>query len=453
MNSDRVNPIVIKELRQGLKSRSFVATFLGLQGAMVLSMFMYLAAGTSTTSDLQFSNGFFWFMLGLMLLVFMPLRAFQALHEEIKGNTLEMVFLTRMTAWDIALGKWMALVIQVFLLVAAVLPYLVLRYFLGSIDVAGDLRQLFYQVILSMLLVAIGVGLSAWTSKVMRGLIMFGAIFSLYTIPLMLFGLSQSPTGSPLATFGWVDYAVWLAVCGLVMLFFVEYGASQIAPPAENHSLRKRMMAFGLSGILIVYAAVHVKEAYPVVIGLVMLTPIAVDALCEPLIGIPSLYSKARKFRGLRWLFYPGWASGFLFVTMVLALNFGGAFLIESDIEVLTAALVTYNTLLFPFVLIRLIPVLARKVLASYFILQVLCFMFCLLMVFLDEINFVRDFIVLGHFVPMLGFFVMMVEDIDDLLPGLLMVPTVLMVVLTLLNARRPFQQMQVLSKGTSGGD
>lgn len=453
MNSDRINPIVIKELRQGLKSRSFVATFLGLQGAMVLSMFMYLAAVTTSNSDLQFSNGFFWFMLGLMLLVFMPLRAFQALHEEIKGNTLEMVFLTRMTAWDIALGKWMALVIQVFLLVAAVLPYLVLRYFLGSIDVAGDLRQLFYQVVLSMVFVAVGVGLSAWTSKVLRGLIVIGAIFSLYTIPLMLFGFSQSPGGSPLASFSWIDYGVWLSVCGVVMLFFVEYGASQIAPPAENHSLRKRMMAFVLSAILIVYAAAYVQEAAPIVIGLLMLTPIAVDALCEPLIGIPSLYIKARKFRGLRWLLYPGWASGFLFVTLVLGVNFVAASLIDSDPEVLTVGLVTYNVLLFPFVLIRLIPVLARKVLASYFILQVVCFLFCILMEFLDEIRFVSDFIVLGHFVPTLGFFVMMVEDIDDLLPGMLMVPTIFMVVLTLMKARRPFRQMQVLSKGPIDGD
>ncbi|MEX2607779.1 MAG: hypothetical protein WD708_10575 [Kiritimatiellia bacterium] len=453
MNSDRINPIVIKELRQGLKSRSFIATFLGLQGAMVLSMFMYLAAVTTSNSDPQFSNGFFWFMLGLMLLVFMPLRAFQALHEEIKGNTLEMVFLTRMTAWDIALGKWMALVIQVFLLVAAVLPYLVLRYFLGSIDVAGDLRQLFYQVVLSMMFVAVGVGLSAWTSKVLRGLIIIGAIFSLYTIPLMLFGLSQSPTGSPLAMFGWIDYGVWLSVCGLVMLFFVEYGASQIAPPAENHSLRKRMMAFVLSGILIVYAALHVREAYPVLIGLFMLAPIAVDALCEPLIGIPSLYIKARKFRALRWLLYPGWASGFLFVTVLLALIFVSAFLIEADAEILTAGLVTYNVLLFPFVLIRLIPILARKVLASYVLLQVTCFLFCLLILFLDEIRFISEYTVLGHFLPMLGFFVMTVGDIDELLPVLLMVPTVLMTVLTLLKARRPFLQMQVLSKGSTSGD
>jgi len=452
MKSERINPMVIKELRQGLKSRSFVATFLGLQGAMVLSMFIYLSTASTGNGDLQFADGFFWFMLGLMLLVFMPLRAFQALYVEIKDQTLEMLFLTRMDAWRIAFGKWCALVVQIFLLVSAVLPYLVLRYFLGSIDIAGNLTQLFYQVIASMLFVALGVGLSAWTSKLMRGLIIAGALMSLYLVPLILFSMSMTGRRGPFGLYGAVDVLVGVIVSGILMMFFVEYGASQIAPPAENHSLRKRLLALCLTLVLGSYALFYKQSAEPLGLCMFLLIPLAIDALCEPLIGIPSVYKKMRKFRFFRWFFYPGWVSGFFFVTLLFFLQLLMTFFLEGDPEVWIFGLVAYNTMLMPFFFTLLLPVLARKPLLAYVSLQGVSLVFCLLMVFVEEIKFISDYILLGHFVPLLGFFVIESEGINDLTPLLLMVSTILMVSIILLKARRPLVQMQLLSKGGQEG-
>ncbi|MDF3130066.1 hypothetical protein P0Y35_12735 [Kiritimatiellaeota bacterium B1221] len=455
MNSDSLNPMVIKELRQGLKSKSFLATFLGLQAAMVLSMFIYLSSASTNSGmgSMDFADGFFWFMLGLMLLVFMPLRAFGALNEEIKGNTLEMLFLTRMDAWKISFGKWCALVIQIFLLVSAVLPYLVLRYFLGAIDIAGNLEQLFYQIMASMLFVSVGVGLSAWTSRIMRGLIIIGALLSLYMVPFFLLSVSMSGGGSrgSFALFGWVEVLVGMGVAGILMMLFVEYGASQIAPPAENHALRKRGLALLLSLILCLYAAFFDQAGAGVVMCLVVLIPIAIDALCEPLIGIKSLYVKLRKFRAARWLFYPGWVSGFLFVSLLFWTLFTLLVCLEGDEDIWLIGLVAYNTLIFPFACIRLFAALGRKALVTYFSVQVLSFAFCLLMIFLEEIHFISNFIVLGHLVPMLGFFVIAIEDVSDFHPWLLFFPTAVMLTLTLVKACRPLMQMQYLSKGEEG--
>lgn len=451
MKSDRINPMVIKELRQGLKSRSFVATFLGLQGAMVLSMFIYLSTASTGSGNLRFADGFFWFMLGLMLLLFMPLRAFHAIYEEMKGNTLEMLFLTRMDAWKIAFGKWCALVVQIFLLVSAILPYLVLRYFLGSIDVVGNLEQLFYQVMASMLFVAIGVGLSAWTSKLMRGLIILGALMSLYMVPILLLGMSMSGRGGPFELYGWVEILTGVMVCGVLMLSCIEYGASQIAPAAENHALRKRGFALMLTAVLGAYAFFYDRSGSPLVLCMVLQIPTAIDALCEPLIGIPSLYTRMRKFRMARWLFYPGWVSGYFFVTLLFFLQLLLVFVLEADPEVWIFGLVAYNTLLTPFLFLRLFPSLTKKPLLVYLVIQLGSLVFCLLMVFMEEISFISNYIVLGHFVPMLGFFVMESEDISDLMPILLVMPTLFLAVITLLRARKPLAQMQYLSR--SGGN
>lgn len=448
MNSDRLNPMVIKELRQGLKSKSFLATFLGLQVAMVLSMFIYLAAASTPNSDLGFADGFFWFMLGLMLLLFMPLRAFQALHEEIKGNTLEMLFLTRMNAWKITFGKWCALVIQIFLLVAAILPYLVLRYFLGTIDVASNLRQLFYQVIISMVLVSVAVGLSGWTSKVMRTLTIIGAFFSLYTLPVMLFGMSRAGSVGPFAFFTWVDFSVSLVIAGLLMMFFVEYGASLIAPPAENHAILKRVFALTMSLVLGLYGVLYRTSPGPVYLGMILLIPVAIDALCEHLIGIQSIYVRLRKLRFVRWLFYPGWVSGFIFVSLVTWMNLLFAFWADPDDEIWILGLVGYNALIWPFFWMRVIPFLTKKPLVSYVAIQIFSFILCMFVVFLDEVHFISNYTVLGHFLPVLGFFVIESEGISDLMLPLLSVNTAIMVMIALLKARRPLIQMHILSRG-----
>ena len=51
-------------------------------------------------------------MLWLPLLLLMPARGLGAVSEEARANTFDLVQLTRMTAFRIALGKWIALVAQ-----------------------------------------------------------------------------------------------------------------------------------------------------------------------------------------------------------------------------------------------------------------------------------------------------------------------------------------------------
>lgn len=361
---ERLNPIVWKELRQGLKSRAFIATFLGLQGAMVISMLTY-AAASGAGSDQGFADGMFWFFLGVMLLLMMPLRALGALHGEIKGNTLDMLFLSRMTSWDIAFGKWLALLMQIGLMVCAILPYLVVRYYMGSVDVTSDLILLFTEVVASSLLVAIGVGLSSWTSKVMRGLLIFGALSSLYMLPVMMFAMFDSRSGGMFRFWDGWDILAWLIVVIAFMLFAVEYGASQIAPPAENHSARKRGLAALVTVVLLVYGLFIEQSGAPVAIGLAIMIPIMIDAVCEPMYAIPTLYNQHRRWKGLRWFLYPGWPGGLLASCVVFVLMVGAGTYLEGA-EFLGGSLALFNVLALPVLLIQLVPFLKNKPLASY---------------------------------------------------------------------------------------
>ena len=66
-----------------------------------------------------FMNGVFWFIVGLQLLLVTPARAFGGLRTEIDSRSLDLLVLTRLTAWRIVLGKWTSLMVQALLLVIA----------------------------------------------------------------------------------------------------------------------------------------------------------------------------------------------------------------------------------------------------------------------------------------------------------------------------------------------
>ena len=83
------------------------------------------------------------------------------MSEETRANTFDLVQLTRLTAFRITLGKWLALVAQTALLVAALLPYAVLRHYFGGVDVITDLVIIAHLMMASFVLTAGAVALSA----------------------------------------------------------------------------------------------------------------------------------------------------------------------------------------------------------------------------------------------------------------------------------------------------
>ena len=448
MTSDHLNPIVVKELRQGLKSRSFIATFIGLQAAMVLSMiFYFINLSASSSGNLEGADVFFWFMLGLMLLVFMPLRAFQAIHEEIKGNTLEMLFLTRMTAWDISFGKWTALAMQVGLLVCAVMPYLVLRYFLGSIDIAQDLLLIGLQTLASLVLVAIAVGLSSWKSKLLRGLVITGSLMSFYIIPMSLVGFAMS--GGSTRWLDWGPGLILLVAALLVGLFFIEDGAAQIAPPAENHAKRKRMIAFCIFLAVLAAALAGGGEHMYMIVGLVIMIPILVDALCEPVLLIPTLYKGGNVRNPFRWLLMPGWASGVLFTFVMLALFAISALAMEADLDNTTHLFLSlFNLLLFPIAILVHIPVLQGKNFAAYFIMQVISFVITVVVsMFIGMSGMDFDEEIMGSIFPLMGFVMSLVDEGDDLITVLILLASVGILISILSRLQAPLRRIQELAK------
>ncbi len=135
--ADWISPMLVKELRQRLRSRSFVILFSLLHAMMILCVL----TGVGLSAIGVGSDGnrvFFWFMLFLPIGVFTPIFGLHGFGDELKNQGLEAIILTPLKARQIVFGKWLGLMSVALLLTTSVLPYLVTRYFLGGVDLLGE---------------------------------------------------------------------------------------------------------------------------------------------------------------------------------------------------------------------------------------------------------------------------------------------------------------------------
>ena len=375
--ADWLSPMLVKELRQGMRTKLFVSTFLILQGLMMFSVILGLLT-IGFSSDSSLSTGFFWTVISLPVLCILPFSGLGAVSNEIKANTLELIFLTRLSAWRIIAGKWFAIVAQTVLLVCAVLPYAALRYFMGGVNLADELLGLGLMLAASALLSSISVGLSPYQTRFNRVFVVIGMIVFVQGVRPFIFlrgafsvtGGGTSPPLVALIPFG----------CVALILHFLmlEIGASKIAPPAENHAAKKRTLAFLLL-LISVGATLWTSDArmLTALCGALALI-VCLDALTEQIQMIPSIYRPfvRRGFLGrlLGRFLYPGWGSGLL-CTVVLIGGFAALFiwhrvLIQNAHSLLFIAFC--GALLVPHAIIRVFLPRTEKVLAFFIGIQMI---------------------------------------------------------------------------------
>ena len=313
--------MLVKELRQGVRTRLFVAIFILLQIAMLLDLSLSLLVAAN---HLDASEGtvFFWVVVSVPVLLVVPFTGLGAINSEVRANTLELIFLTRLTAFRIVFGKWLALFAQSLLFVCATLPYLVLRYFMGGVNLAGELLVLFAMLVGSALLTAVTVGLSAFPTRLIRPLAAVGGVFLFFaSLNIFIDGFSRGRGASGLP--GWASVGTTLVWATLLGLLLVHAGAARIAPPAENHTGFMRALAWAGLALAILLELTVGRYYLLTAATFIVAAGVCAVAVCEQPRAIPSLYRPFAR-RGLLGriagrLFYPGWPAGVLFTLVTFA--------------------------------------------------------------------------------------------------------------------------------------
>jgi hypothetical protein len=370
--SDKLSPMLVKELRQGLRAKSFVIVFLAVQALLALVLLTVMSSAEGAGAGQTVSEVIFFFF-ALAVLVIQPMRGIGALHNEIKGNTIDLMVLTRLGAWRIVLGKWVAIVSQSALLLTAIAPYLILRYFFGRMNLFAELLLLVLVFLGSAVFTALTVGLSAIGPIIIRGLVPLGIGLVLVSgIFEIIFGndLHELIGFCTLQAKG----SVWGLLTGLltgtyVAWFCLGFGASMIAPMAENHSTVRRLLAICavvLVGLL-AWAGDFEREPVSALLVLFCVPAIAI-ALTEPFQLLPPICRPFVKSGGAGRLagrfLYPGWPSGVLFTALLLGVAAGAYFLLEprsvtrvygyDNTRGHVAMLVFIGTLLLPAIILQL---------------------------------------------------------------------------------------------------
>lgn len=328
--SDRLSPMVVKELRHGLRTNAFTSCLVLLHGLMNLALLMV------PRTETELLDGFFWAVACIVVLGLLPLRGFSAVTGEMRSATLEMLALAGVRPFKIVWGKWLSLVGQSLLVTTSLMPYVVARYHFGGAELVNEAAGLAVLILASGLLTAMTVGFSAVKAIMLRLILTAGVLMAAGFVSAGVVGITLVP-GAPLLDLfdslptwqvvGVLAGVVLAAVYGVYV--FLSFGASRILTEPDVHAVTKRRVAiYVYAGLWVVGAAVTIfgpdpDDAAFVLGGMMLFAPLlAIDWLTEQMPVAPTALLPAWRGRGAwaRRVLAPGWAGGvFCYLLVVLA--------------------------------------------------------------------------------------------------------------------------------------
>ncbi|MEM6980159.1 MAG: ABC transporter permease subunit, partial [Planctomycetota bacterium] len=262
---DTINPILVKETRQALKSRQFLITFstllvaaLGWTVAGSLSMMPQIY---TTPSAPRMLIGYY-VLLAIPMLLIVPLAAYRSLESEIDDGTLELLSITPLSPWQIVLGKLSSACLQMVLYLVTLFPCVAYAYTLRGIDLPT------VAIIMSLLIIA-AITLTVFalsfapvargrTGRISTLLVVMAALLTAeYVIGAGV--ISMIWYGNPLSTI--------VVACGLIAATTISAAvchllltttAAQLTPESENRSSPIRWSLLLLTWLVVTITALGI---------------------------------------------------------------------------------------------------------------------------------------------------------------------------------------------------
>ncbi len=344
---DHCNAIVVKEVRQSLKSRQFVGTFvLLLLVAWGGSIFGITMTGDSIEYGSSAEGFFILFFLILCVasLVIVPFAAFRSIVEERAENTLELVQITAMSPRQIVWGKSLSALVQVLVYFSAITPFIAFTSLLPGFDFVRTMFNLGILLVVSFAFSSVGLAIGAQTKNRISQ-----AFGSLGVIVLAFIGLFMFATFTFQANLSLGEASTWWGI-GIAVFFALsssylcqQVAIAQLTFESDNRSsgIRLTVTAQWLVGWLAILGYVALfKSSFADMNIYVMVTLTSIFLTIAGLFVIAEADGLSRRVaRGLprsRWMravwvpFLPGGTRGLIFglgsiglmtVLAILAMN------------------------------------------------------------------------------------------------------------------------------------
>ena len=342
--SDRLSPLVVKEVRQLVRAREFTMSFGACLAAGVTIAFFGAAdalTGQGTTGGWTFAA--LTACLALLGLAVVPLGAFTALRHERAEQTLDLITLTALSPRRVVIGKLLAQTVKLATLFAVMAPFVAMSFLLGGIDFVTILVLLGLLFMWSVWVCAACVFLSTlFKSRAASGMV-FGAIGVLIVFIVvvgrsLLVAVSTGALG-PFTIVPATGADFWWTLAILVTFWltslvnFVLLAENRLTLPTEDRVTKLRLGFFVQFVLIAVWALVYVyvngsprarNSAFEslAVAGGLQLAFVALFTVTEDLTVSRRVRLRlaSSPWRGLLALFGPGGGRGAAYVLVQMAI-------------------------------------------------------------------------------------------------------------------------------------
>lgn len=351
---DTVNPILVKETRQALKSRQFVATFsLLLFASLVwtivgslqqMPQIYYLPSATNLVIG-------YYFLLAVPMLLVVPMAAYRSLEGEVDDGTLELLSITSLSPLQIVWGKLSSAALQMLLYFIVLVPCLAYAYTLRGVELSTLVTLLVGLMLAGLFLTSLALALSPVSpGRMGQSVLMLIMLAILLVAEYWLAQLAVSLIRfNPIGDLSVRQYAALLLAVVLLLVslgwLFLVAAAAKLTPISENRSTAIRISAWGHTMVVMLIAATYYfysQSLGKIETGIIAVTMAAIYLILfwiptGAMMSSESSVLTARVRRGLpatfvgralgTWL-TPGPATGLTFATAVLVSAIAGLYLL-----------------------------------------------------------------------------------------------------------------------------
>lgn len=354
------NPLAIRELRVACKSWKLVlvlSAYLLIQGA-IFSIWVYASENNGIYADpTSIGSGLFTTLsIVLVVIVMLVFPAFSstAIASEHEKKSFDLLLLTPLMPWEIALGKFFAAAIQASVFLVATVPLFAMANMFGGIEPGVFFVVLWVLVLLSILISFVGVYASSLVKKAIPAVLvtyMFAGALGMILLTVFLilrFLATIAAAAFPLVSFflspnlsEGVYYVAMLTLsCALYCAFLFLSTTNRLKPTSHNKSTGLRI--FWTSAAIVIptlLGAYFIFSRLPsqeyawgtmlmgtLYVGLALLVPTFSAPAEAPLASRRVRREMERLPAPLRnpaaGMFFPGSARGVAHTTMVCLLAF-----------------------------------------------------------------------------------------------------------------------------------
>ncbi|MEW5743377.1 MAG: ABC transporter permease [Myxococcota bacterium] len=240
--ADRLNPIVVKEVRQGLRTRVFWIFFaVMLVANLMISLVAWAAADEGSLRAGQATFIGYFVCLACVQFFVIPYSAYRSMSREGEEETWVLLTLTGLGPRRILAGKVSSFVLQGTLYASAAAPFLLFSYYLNGIDLPTIIASLAVSVAYQVFLVAIGVSVATLAeTRIVRGLLHFVLLGFLLQALGMGIGLTVGAAEASRKLLA--DGVFWLVSSAILFgmvttgLLLFELAAARLSLPTEDYA-------------------------------------------------------------------------------------------------------------------------------------------------------------------------------------------------------------------------